>query len=305
VGFVVAAGLAAAFLVVAFRRAAPRLPAPGTAAYADYVEAFRSGLAALDDTERQWDHGQEAFGKAVALIPEEPAGWANLGLAHLRSNELDDAAAALARARELAPDSGEVAALLGLLDYRQAKDAEAADLCRSALAQHPDDVATLFVLAHAVRGAGGADADAESQRLIEDALRLRPDNLVLLRERAGSAVRRQDRAALREVVARWEKQAPQWKGGTREALARFAGAAEGPPGDAEAALDALCVALPGEPAYQRAIEEVAPPPRLAGRPLRQFLRLRPMPAAAGLRSTEIDKDADRRAPFTPQFPAGC
>jgi tetratricopeptide (TPR) repeat protein len=298
----VAAGLAAAFLVVAFRRAAPRLPEPGTAAYDEYVEAFRAGLVALDDTERQWDHGQEVFGKAVALIPEEPAGWANLGLAHLRSNELDDAADALARARELAPESGEVAALLGLLDYRQAKDAEAADLCRAALAQRPDDVQTLFVLAHAVRGAGGADADAEYQRLVEDALRLRPNNLVLLRERAGSAVRRQDRAALREVVARWAKQAPQWKGETREALARLAGAADEPPGDAAAALDAVCVALLGEPAYQRDIEEVAPLPRLAGRPLRQFLRLRPMPAAAGLRHTDFAGDADRRVGSANPFP---
>src|SRR5437763_14612257 len=102
------AGAGVAVYLTWFR---PRLPQPGSSVYAEYVQAFQVGVAAVD-TERS-ELAEARLDKAIALVPDEPAGWANRGLLNLRRNDKPAAARDLKRAHELAPESGEIEALLG------------------------------------------------------------------------------------------------------------------------------------------------------------------------------------------------
>src|ERR1700739_2359462 len=69
----------------------PGLPGPESPTYQQYVEQFEMGLAALD-TEQAQEIGGESLNKAVVLIPEEPAAWADRGLMYLRADQLKEAA---------------------------------------------------------------------------------------------------------------------------------------------------------------------------------------------------------------------
>ncbi len=65
-------------MVAYFLWLASRLPGPDSPVYRQYVDDFEVGLAALD-TEQAQEIGGASLDKAVALIPEEPAGWADRG----------------------------------------------------------------------------------------------------------------------------------------------------------------------------------------------------------------------------------
>jgi tetratricopeptide (TPR) repeat protein len=251
-------------------------PEPESARYQEYVRAFQVGLAELD-AEVAVKPGDEKMSRAIGLIPREPAAWANRGLMHLRANQYDEAAADLKRAQQLAPESGEIEALLGLLADRQGRWAEAVAHYRKARACAPRDVELLFALAQSIEKEGGPDADIEYQRLMEDGLRLRPDNLFLLREWARAALRAQDRPALRAALARFAEFSLGWHAETREELAQCAALAEGPlPGEDAAELFQLGAFLVVETGFGRDMADVVPSDHLQGRPIRQFLRLKPM-----------------------------
>src|SRR5262249_3053093 len=96
-----AAGAAGGGYLLWSRKAKPELPGPDSPAYREYVEEFQIGVAALDAA--NYSLALERLTKAIEKIPEEPAGWANRGLVHLRENRLKEAAADLKRAQELAP----------------------------------------------------------------------------------------------------------------------------------------------------------------------------------------------------------
>ena len=81
-------------------RTEPELP-PQT--YREAVTAFYVGLSAMQTTQEVL--AKERFERAAALVPQEPAVWANLGLLLLRQQDLDQATQRLTRAALLAPDS--------------------------------------------------------------------------------------------------------------------------------------------------------------------------------------------------------
>ena len=71
--------------------------------YLEAVTAFYTGVSAMQTTQEVL--AREKFDRVVALVPQEPAGWADLGLLLLRQQELDAGRAASgsgrrARARE-------------------------------------------------------------------------------------------------------------------------------------------------------------------------------------------------------------
>src|SRR5689334_22715174 len=101
-------------LYVFFRKPPrPPLPGPDSPLYQEYAAAFLVGVAALDVD--RYELSNNKLSEAIAKVPEEPAAWADRGLLRLRNNELTEAAADLQHARELAPDSPEIDALLGHL----------------------------------------------------------------------------------------------------------------------------------------------------------------------------------------------
>ena len=73
--------LAALVSGAACRRAADVPPE----VYRDAVVAFHTALAAIDTSQEVL--AREQLDRVVALVPQEPAGWANLGLLLLRQQE--------------------------------------------------------------------------------------------------------------------------------------------------------------------------------------------------------------------------
>src|SRR5262249_6184161 len=150
-----AAGAGVGARLLWWNKRQPELPGPDNPVYQEYAEDFQIGVASLDAA--NYDLALERLTKAIEKIPEEPAGWANRGLVHLRENRLKEAATDLKRAQELAPDSAEIENLLGWLAEKRGRFAEAADHFRKALEAAPQDVAMRYALATSLSRQGGTE----------------------------------------------------------------------------------------------------------------------------------------------------
>lgn len=251
-----------------------RLPGPGEPAYEEYAATFEVGVAALDAG--VFDEAEKSLTRAVELVPQEPAGWADRGLFYLRTRQIPKATADLARAEQLAPDNADVQKLIGLLELEEGRYAAAAARFRRAAENDPRDPELLFSLAKAVDREQKPDADAEYQRLMEQVLGLRPNNLPVLSEHLRVAVRRGDRAAADATVARFRTLVPGWADLTKTAFAELEQTLAGPPGGEVLPLLTFTNVLKAEPGYARDAAEVSPQESEAGRPLRNLVRLAPI-----------------------------
>ena len=247
------------------------LPGPDTALYQEYQRDFHVGVGALEAGRE--DLARENLERATQLIPREPAAWANLGLLDLRKNNLDEAARHLEKARALAPTSGEIEALSGLLAEKQGRLSAAVDHFRKAAAQDPGDLASVYALAEAVSKEGGAGSDAEYQRLMEQLLKLQPNNMPVLLQRAGAAFRRQDDVAFRATLDRLAELAPAWSARSQEALVELRDAARKAPNEVLQQLQVLDNVLKAERGYKRDSFIIRPQPGWVGTPVRHFLAL--------------------------------
>src|SRR5262249_246206 len=123
----------------------PKLPEPGSPLYQEYDDAFQRGLAGLDADIHQV--AEPSLTKAIELIPEEPAEWANRGLFYVRTNQLEKAARDLEQARRLAPDNPGIQQILGILEQARGHYSEAAAHFRRAVEGNPQDVQSIYQLA--------------------------------------------------------------------------------------------------------------------------------------------------------------
>jgi tetratricopeptide (TPR) repeat protein len=179
-------------------RSRSRLPAPDSPLYEDTIRNFYRGLAELqvgllDDAKRE-------FTKTTELVSSEPAGWANLGLAHLRLGEFDAAAPPIERAVALAPRSSDVVFLQGRLETSRGKLDEGIAHYRRAVELDAGNMRARYALAEEIERAGGPNADADAQRQFDEILKARPGNLAALLERARLAAKRSDPSALDDSV---------------------------------------------------------------------------------------------------------
>ena len=176
------------------------LPSPGTDAYEQTVRHFYRGLAGLQVG--LVDAARQEFVQASEIAPGEPAVWANLGLAYLRLGDFDAAAPAVERARDLAPSSSQVAFLAGRLETSRGRRDEGIASLRRAVDLAPRGLQVRTALIQEVENAGGPDADAEAQRLLEELFALQPDNAAVLVERARLAAKRADLTLMQDSVTR-------------------------------------------------------------------------------------------------------
>ena len=262
------------------------LPAFGSALYEEYVEAFQVGVAALDADVPQV--AEENLTRAIGLVPKEPAGWADRGLLYLRMGRLPEAANDIEQAHRLAPDAPEVLKLVGLLEQRHGRFDEAAEHLRLAVERDPYDIEAMFLLAQVVAQEQRDGSDAEYQRLMEQILTARPDNLHVLIERFRIAVRRSDAAAARDSYERLKQLSTNWSERAREQLAGLEELLAGSLGpDSVSSLLLLGNVLKGEPGYAKQASEVSPPSGLSGRSLQSLLRLPPVRPAPALPDTQL------------------
>ena len=253
-------------------------PQPSPQAYREAVTAFYVGLSAMQTTQEVL--AREKFDRLVTLAPEEPAGWANLGLLLLRQQELEQGAQRLARAATLAPGSAEIQRLQAIAAGRQGNLGEAIRHWRRALELDPGDLEAAYTLALETERQGGPNDDAEAQRVFEQLL-ARRDNLAARLEYVRIAAKRGDQAALNAGLAPLAGPARAWSPEAQSQLASVTAAAAANPRAAATPITFLKNVLLREPAYRAALADVSTPRAEVGRPVMRFLRLKnpdPQPA---------------------------
>ena len=272
------APIALAILLIATvsctRRGSDALPA----GYGEAVTAFYVGLSAMQTTQEAL--AREKFDRVTTLVPDEPAGWANLGLLLVRQQDLDAGAGHLARAAALAPDNGAIQRLQGLTESRRGNLAQAVTHWRRALELDSQDAPAAYALALDLERQGGAANEAEGQRVLEQLI-ARRDNLAARIEYLRIAAKRGDAPVLRAGLAPLSPLSIGWSGQTQEQLKQLAAASGGDPRTAAVRVAFLKNVLLREPSYRAALAELTTPGSEVGQPIDRFLRLRnPEPAPA-------------------------
>lgn len=178
------------------------------ALYRQMVSAFYTGVTALDVDDN--DRAKEQLTQATKLVPNEPAGWANLGLLHLRADDFDAAAQALERARALAPQSAEIEMLTGLLEGRRGQFAESMTHFRRATELSPKNLRARYALAGAIEREGGAQSDGQMQQQFAAILEVAPDNLVVLLDSIRIAAKQGDAQAVRQRIEHLAQLSGNW-----------------------------------------------------------------------------------------------
>ena len=277
------------------------LPERDSDEYLRYVESFQLGLAAMDLDETDEVHAlgvgdaevfaNRKFTEAIQLIPAEPTAWANRGLWFLRKDRLPEAAADLQQAAKLAPENPAIQRLLGILASKKGNMAMAALSFRAALNKDREDLPTLMALVGTMDATGKEGADREILELLNEGLRIEPNNLCLLHWKTEHAAVLGDCKALHEAVEGYKRQAPEWSGTladrARDKLKKLDEQAHEPlPRDVGETALVLDMCLKPEHHYRR---DALAAPRFEsgqGEPVREFLRLAPM------RSTASPPDRD-------------
>jgi Tfp pilus assembly protein PilF len=246
--------------------------------YREAVTAFYVGLSAMQTTQEVL--AREKFDRVTAIVPQEPAGWANLGLLLLRQQELDRGVEQLAHAASLAPESGAIQRLQALAESRRGNLANAIAHWRRALELDAQDREAAYALALEIERQGGAQSDADAQRVLERLL-VRKDNLAARLEFVRIAAKRGDAGALATGIAPLAALSPSWSSEAQEQLKALQTAAAANPRSAAVRVAFLKNVLLREPAYRSALAEVSTPRAEVGQPLTRFLRLKnPEPEAA-------------------------
>jgi tetratricopeptide (TPR) repeat protein len=294
--FVLAAAVIVAVVSGLVIRRQPRFMSTTSASYEEVSRAFYHGYAALqvgllDDAKTQ-------FAKATGIVPSEPASWANLGLTELRLGEIDPAAQAIDRAAQLAPSNSDIAFLQGQLETGRGRPDEAIARFRRAVDLNPTGLRVRYALAQELESAGGSNADAQAAELLDQLVRLRPDNVAALLERARFAAKRSDGRVLQESIASLERQAGAWPAVAVEqyrALQQAASANDFP--EAARTVAVLRNVLLRVPTFREDLLAIRTPAELIADPFDRFLSL---PAAASKPSP-----ADLAVTFSPEHVAGA
>jgi tetratricopeptide (TPR) repeat protein len=282
-------------------RPGERFPSPGAPIYEEVVRSFYGGLAHLEIG--LLDDARRGFTRATELVPGEPAAWANLGLANIRLGEFEAAVPLVQRAANLAPENSEIELLFGQLESSRGRLDEGIAHLRRAVELDPRGLRPRAALAQEVERAAGQDADPQAQRLFEELLNLRPENLTVLLERARLAAKRGDLPLLRDSVTRLGMYVNSWPDVAVEqyrALERDVQASN----TTQAARGVIVLrnVLVRLPAFRDGLAEIRTPSELIAEPFNRFLKLaqptsRPSPADESLTFTRetIGPDADTPA----------
>jgi tetratricopeptide (TPR) repeat protein/nicotinamide mononucleotide adenylyltransferase len=256
-----------------------RPPGPGSATYEETVRQFYRGLASLQVG--LLENATKEFGQAAALVPDEPASWANLGVTHLRLGGFDEAAQAFDRAAVLAPDSSHVALLVGQLEASRGRLDEAIAGLRRAVELDPGNLRARYALAEQVEAAGGQDADRLAREQIGALLELRPGNLAVLLERARLAAKNADADGLRDSVRRLDSLAGGWPEVVQEQYRALQQAVAGTDmAETARAVAVLRNVLVRVPAFREDLLAIRTPAELIAEPFDRFVVLPAPPATA-------------------------
>jgi len=249
---------------------------PASKEYADLVQAFYIGLAALQVGEQV--RAEEQLTLATQLVPEEPAAWANLGLLALRQKELDVAAERLEKARRLAPDNSQIYCLLGHAALSRGDVAKALESFRRAVDLDSGNLQAAYALAQALEQQGDEAALRQAQLLLEKILQLQPENLAALVDLAQIAAKRGDGETLQRAAARLASRSTAWPPDAQQQLNTLQTASATDRDEAAAKVTLLTNLLVRVAEYRQGLAELKSSPADIAPPIIRFLRL-PSPSS--------------------------
>ncbi|MCI0336840.1 MAG: FG-GAP-like repeat-containing protein [Acidobacteria bacterium] len=249
-----------------------KLPSPSSNEYREAVSAFYIGLGALQATDDIRAKGK--LTQFTQLAPGEPAGWANLGVLALRQQEFDAAYENLEKARAIVPDNSRIESMLGLVESKRGKFAEAIAHLRKAVDLDQKNLKALYALAQEVERQGGENSDVEAKGLIEKILQAQPDNLAAQLELTRIAAKRGDAETARKAVARIGERASNWPPEINKQFDALQMAVNGPNVRAAASQVAfLRNVLVRLPEYRQSLSAIKNPTEETGEPFEKFLKM--------------------------------
>ena len=240
------------------------------ATYREAVVAFYTGLAALQTSQEVL--AREQLERVIALVPGEPAAWADVGLLLLRQQDLDGAAARLNRAAQLAPDNPDIQRLLGLTESRRGNLPQAVRHWTRALELRPGDPKAAYALALDQERLGTSQSAADAQRTLES-LAERSGNLVVRLDYARLAAKRGDAAALQRAIGTLASAAAAWPEDVRRRFQKVQQSAASNPQGAGQDIAFLKNVLMRLPDYRLAYAAVTTPQAEVGEPIERLLVL--------------------------------
>jgi Tfp pilus assembly protein PilF len=249
-----------------------KLPKPSSREYREAVSAFYVGLGALQATDDI--RAKQRLTRFTELAPGEPAGWANLGVLALRQQEFDAAYENLEKARAIVPDNSRIEGMLGLVETKRGRFAEAIAHLRRAVELDQKNLKALYALAREIERQGGENSEAEAQALIERIIQAQPDNLAAHLELTRIAAKRGDAETAKRTVARIGQKAADWAPEINRQFDALRAAVNGPNVRAAASQVAfLRNVLVRLPDYRRSLAAIRNPTEETGEPFERFLKL--------------------------------
>jgi Flp pilus assembly protein TadD len=271
---IVIGACAAAYLLS--RKPAPSRDAVSTsqpaAARDEVIQTFYVAVAALDVDDV--DRARAKLTQLTQLAPDEPAGWADLGLLELRLGQLDEAATHLHKAQTLAPSDARIESLLGLLETRRGNFTQAASHLRRAIDLDPKAFRPRYALISVLQRQTGADSDAESLRQLQELRKLAPENLVVLLDLLRLAAIQNDRARIDDLLQRLAPLAENWHKDVQDQFASLQSALK--VGNAQQAATQVAFlrnVLAPLPAFRADRAAVEAPPQRVGDPIEKMLTI--------------------------------
>ena len=166
------------------------------------MELRDTGYAELENEKDA--EAETTFRKLIRAAPRDPIGHANLAISLLRQQKQDEALEAIDEALKLAPARPDLLAIRADVLAWSGRTDQALDLYRQAFRGQPNDPELAYALfRHAATLRETSDAaQAAFDEALEQLVRLRPDNLVVLLEHGQRAIERDDRAAASQTYLR-------------------------------------------------------------------------------------------------------
>ncbi len=247
------------------------LPEVSTAAYSDTVRAFYVGLAGLQTGAD--DAAKQNLTQATQSAPGEPASFANLGVLALRQQDYEAAFKAADQARVLMPDNSRIEELLGVIESKRGKPAEAITHLTKATASDAGNVKALYALAEETERQGSGSSDADALKLFSQVMAKRPENAAVLIQVARLAAKTGDNGTFQNALNKLAAESTSWPDEAKQQIDAIRQAATANVRAAAVRVVFLRNTLVRVSQYRQDLNDIKTPAELVSDPFPKFLKL--------------------------------
>jgi len=140
----------------------------------------------------QLPQAESTFKKLIQLAPDDPLGYANLGLTYLQSGRYEASEKQLRRARELDPGSTDIGLMQAKLASLQGKPAEARTILENLQRDSANNARVLYAFAELDAGSTDSAGLARRENALQNVLAVSPANLAVRLELLDVEVQRNE-----------------------------------------------------------------------------------------------------------------